>query len=214
MLLQVGVADQLAFFLPGVVSQIGKVLHVSKTMISGAAGSMEAMDQALRGLTEFLMIVLQDDANLSSLDDSEINLNTEKSSLSFLEELRRLPGKKEDQVDILVTKSTQKSSQSEDNRSLHVDRTRDWIATASSHVNKILSAVIPHVSASSHLIHTFTITMIFIPEFLKFISYVLALCSSSKEGQTGDHGCNTGTLVNMQPYTERKQTNASCKFKI
>nr|GFD11073.1 hypothetical protein [Tanacetum cinerariifolium] len=45
---KVGTADQLAFFLPGVVSQIGKVLHVSKTMISGAAGNMEAMDQALR----------------------------------------------------------------------------------------------------------------------------------------------------------------------
>nr|GEV68276.1 TELO2-interacting protein 1 homolog isoform X1 [Tanacetum cinerariifolium] len=50
-----GTTDKLAFFLPDFVSQIGKVLHVSKTMISGATGSMEAMDQALRSLTEFLM---------------------------------------------------------------------------------------------------------------------------------------------------------------
>ncbi|KAK9077656.1 hypothetical protein SSX86_005993 [Deinandra increscens subsp. villosa] len=142
---KVGTADQLAFFLPGVVSQIGKVLRVSKTMISGAAGSMEALDQALRGLTEFLMIVFQDEANLSSLDDSEINLNIEKSPLSFLEELRRLPGKKQDQVEKVATKPTQKFSQSEVKKSLHVDRTRDWIATASSHVNKILSAVFPHL---------------------------------------------------------------------
>ncbi|KAI3755976.1 hypothetical protein L1987_55787 [Smallanthus sonchifolius] len=142
---KVGIADQLAFFVPGVVSQIGKVLHVSKTMISGAAGSMEALDQALIGLAEFLMIVFQDEANLSSLDDNEINLNIEKSPLSFLEELRRLPGKKQDQVEILETKSIQKSSQSEVKKSLHVDRTRDWIATASSHVNKILSAVLPHL---------------------------------------------------------------------
>ncbi|MFS7922333.1 hypothetical protein Hanom_Chr03g00247851 [Helianthus anomalus] len=142
---KVGTADQLAFFLPGVISQIGKVLHVSKTMISGAAGSMEAMDQALRGLAEFLMIVFEDEANLSSLDDSEVNLNTEKSPLSFLEELRRLPGKKQDQVETLATESTQKSPQSEVKRSLHVDRTSDWIATASSHVNKILSAVFPHL---------------------------------------------------------------------
>ncbi|KAM0000391.1 putative armadillo-like helical protein [Helianthus debilis subsp. tardiflorus] len=142
---KVGTADQLAFFLPGVISQIGKVLHVSKTMISGAAGSMEAMDQALRGLVEFLMIVFEDEANLSSLDDSEVNLNTEKSPLSFLEELRRLSGKKQDQVETLATESTQKSPQSEVKRSLHVDRTSDWIATASSHVNKILSAVFPHL---------------------------------------------------------------------
>ncbi|KAJ0801990.1 putative armadillo-like helical protein [Helianthus annuus] len=124
---KVGTADQLAFFLPGVISQIGKVLHVSKTMISGAAGSMEAMDQALRGLAD------------------EVNSNTEKSPLSFLEELRRLPGKKQDQVETLATESTQKSPQSEVKRSLHVDRTTDWIATASSHVNKILSAVFPHL---------------------------------------------------------------------
>ncbi|KAI7758370.1 hypothetical protein M8C21_013731 [Ambrosia artemisiifolia] len=142
---KVGIADQLAFFLPGVISQIGKVLRVSKTMISGAAGSMEAMDQALRGLAEFLMIVFEDEANLSSLDDSEINLNTEKSPLSFLEELRRLPDKKQDQVEVLATKSTHMSPQSEGKRSLHVDRTKDWIETASSHVNKILSAVSPHL---------------------------------------------------------------------
>ncbi|XP_076949031.1 uncharacterized protein LOC143621508 [Bidens hawaiensis] len=142
---KVGIADQLAFFLPGVISQIGKVLHVSKTMISGAAGSMEAMDQALRGLTEFLIIVFEDEANLSSLDDSESNLNIEKSPLSILEELRRLPGKKQDQVETLATKSIQKSSQIDGQKSLRVDRTRDWITTASSNVNKILSAVFPHL---------------------------------------------------------------------
>ncbi|XP_024959334.1 TELO2-interacting protein 1 homolog [Cynara cardunculus var. scolymus] len=155
---KVGTADQLAFFLPGVVSQIGKVLHVSKTMISGAAGSMEAMDQALRGLAEFLMIVLQDEANTSSLDDNDIDLNTNKSPLSFLEELRHLPGIKQDQGEIIATKSIQKvigntSSQSgfigneptksDVPKSLHVDRTKDWIATASSHVNKLLSATFP-----------------------------------------------------------------------
>lgn len=155
---KVGTADQLAFFLPGVVSQIGKVLHVSKTMISGAAGSMEAMDQALRGLAEFLMIVLQDEANTSSLDDNDFDLNMNKSPLSFLEELRHLPGKKQDQGEIIATKSIQKvigntSSQSgfigngptksDVPKSLHVDRTKDWIATASSHVNKLLSASFP-----------------------------------------------------------------------
>lgn len=158
--MQVGTADELAFFLPGIVSQIGKVLHVSKTMISGAAGSMEAMDQALRGLTEFLIIVLQDDANLSSLVDDDIDINTNKSSLSFLEELRRFPGKKQDQGQIVAIKSTTQEvtinsntnntpSQSgfKHTKSLYVERTKDWIATTSSHVNKLLSSAFPHVSS-------------------------------------------------------------------
>ncbi|GJY49210.1 hypothetical protein Tco_0439166, partial [Tanacetum coccineum] len=138
---KVGTADQLAFFLPGVVSQIGKVLHMSKTMISGAAGSMEAMDQALRALTKFLMIVLQDEANISSLDDSDIELNMDKSPLSFLEELRHL--KKQD-GQIVEKKSIQESSRSDVNKSLHVERTKDWIMTASSHVNKLFPATFPH----------------------------------------------------------------------
>nr|GEW58269.1 ARM repeat superfamily protein [Tanacetum cinerariifolium] len=85
MTLHVGTTYQLAFILPGAVSHIGKVLHVSKTIISRAAGSMEAMDQALRALTKFLMIVLQDKANISSLDDSDINLNMDKLFEKLLE---------------------------------------------------------------------------------------------------------------------------------
>ncbi|XP_071736555.1 uncharacterized protein [Rutidosis leptorrhynchoides] len=142
---KVGIADQLAFFLPGVVSQIGKVLLVSKTMISGAAGSMEAMDQALRCLAEFLMIVLQDEANISVLDCCEMDFILDKSPLSFLEDLRRLPGKKQDQVEVLATTTAEKSSQSDNKKSMHVERTREWIETASSHVNKLLSGVFPHL---------------------------------------------------------------------
>ncbi|EOY17385.1 Uncharacterized protein TCM_036536 [Theobroma cacao] len=66
--IEVGTADALAFFLPGVVSQFCKVLHISKTIISRAAGRVEAIDQAIRGLAEYLMIVLQDDTDLSGLD--------------------------------------------------------------------------------------------------------------------------------------------------
>ena len=58
--LQVGSADALAFYLPGVVSQLGKVLHTSRSMISGAAGSTKALDQAVRALAEYLVVVLDD----------------------------------------------------------------------------------------------------------------------------------------------------------
>ncbi|KAF5948988.1 hypothetical protein HYC85_014945 [Camellia sinensis] len=124
---KVGSADALAFFLPGVVSQFAKVLHVSKTMISGAAGSVEAIDQAIRGLAEFLMIVLEDDANLSGLDMSvnvstSFHSNKDESAVSFLEELRHLPVR------------TQGQSEME---SLHVSRTKDWLIKTSAHVNKL-----------------------------------------------------------------------------
>ncbi|KAK1588226.1 hypothetical protein Q3G72_021127 [Acer saccharum] len=151
-------ADALAFFLPGVVSQFAKVLHVSKSMISGAAGSVEAIDQAIRGLTEYLMIVLQDDLNLSGLDTSTNIIGG--SIQSYLEELRQLPIKAQGQSKTLentsselVKAATHKSEFKEkmitdsgkEIGSLHVDRTKDWIDKTSAHVNKLLSATFPNI---------------------------------------------------------------------
>ncbi|XP_059666693.1 uncharacterized protein LOC132312369 [Cornus florida] len=163
---KVATADALAFFLPGVVSQFAKVLHISKSMISGAAGSVEAVDHAIRGLAEFLMIVLQDEANLSGLGMS-INLVTgfhsskDKSMQSFLEELRHLPVKSQSQSEILIEDSSddavnrisskvsvkEKGSIDSGNvvGSFSVDRTKDWIVRTSAHVNKLLSATFPHL---------------------------------------------------------------------
>ncbi|MBA0797170.1 hypothetical protein Gohar_007891, partial [Gossypium harknessii] len=149
---KVGTADALAFFLPGVVSQFAKVLHISKAMISGAAGSVEAIDQAIRGLAEYLMIVLQDDANLSGLDmykDDSFGhkSNKYKSTTSFLEELRQLPLKAQsrrmlenvngESINSVSTKteSGEKSSPNLDKGmgSFHVDRTKEWIEKTSGH---------------------------------------------------------------------------------
>lgn len=159
--LQVGTADALAFFLPGVVSQFAKVLHASKTMTSGAAGSGDAIDQAVRGLAEYLMIVLQDDANLSRLDmsvtvTSESNLKNYESTQSLMDELRKLPVKAHGPSKMVMEDSSNKviptTSQSEKktdsgkgDRSLHVDRTNDWIEKTSIHVDKLLGATFRHV---------------------------------------------------------------------
>ncbi|CAK9165660.1 unnamed protein product [Ilex paraguariensis] len=163
---KVGTADALAFFLPGVVSQIGKVLHVSKRMISGAAGSVDATEQAIRSLAEILMIVLDDDANISSLsvsidDVTGLQSNKDKSPLSFLEELRQLPLKTQDQGECAVTDSRGEavdcSTPESDVKgkgsinsggvigSLHVNRTKDWVVKTSAHVDKLLSATFPHL---------------------------------------------------------------------
>ncbi|CDP08053.1 unnamed protein product [Coffea canephora] len=82
----VGNADALAFFLPGVISQIGKVLHMSKTKLSGAAGNAEALGGEIRSLAEFLSIVLKDDQNLPVHSKSR-HICKEKSLVSFLDEL-------------------------------------------------------------------------------------------------------------------------------
>ncbi|OMO55316.1 hypothetical protein CCACVL1_27310 [Corchorus capsularis] len=161
---KVGTADALAFFLPGVVSQFAKVLHISKAMISGAAGSVEAIDQAIRGLAEYLMIVLQDDANLSSLDmcldaSDGTNANNYRSTTSFLEELRQLPLKaqsetlaesKNDEAVSTISRKTEVGEKSspvigKEIGSLHVDRTKEWLEKTSAHVNKLLCATFPHI---------------------------------------------------------------------
>ncbi|MCE2055363.1 hypothetical protein HAX54_042481 [Datura stramonium] len=151
---KVGTADALAFFLPGVVSQIGKVLHTSKMFISGAAGSAEALDQAIRSLAEYLMIVLEDNLNLSFLGLLPDDVKKKKSSVSFLEALRQLPSTMHDQnlsedVDrgTIVLSSTEGESGSRRNvtRSLRVVRTKDWIIDTSSHVDKLLCATYPHL---------------------------------------------------------------------
>ncbi|GMP64718.1 hypothetical protein CsSME_00025858 [Camellia sinensis var. sinensis] len=166
---KVGSADALAFFLPGVVSQFAKVLHVSKTMISGAAGSVEAIDQAIRGLAEFLMIVLEDDANLSGLDMSvnvstSFHSNKDESAVSFLEELRHLPVRTQGQSEMVVENPSEavhmdspkfgfNEKESVDSGkmmgSLLVSRTKDWLIKTSAHVNKLLSATFPHLCVHS-----------------------------------------------------------------
>ncbi|XP_062012029.1 uncharacterized protein LOC133728620 [Rosa rugosa] len=155
---KVGTADALAFFLPGVVSQFAKVLHASKMMTSGAAGSGDAIDQAIRGLAEYLMIVLLDDANLSGRDMS-ITVTSDKeyeSTQSFMDELRQLPTKAHAQSKILLddssgqmitatSKSERKTNSGKGDASFHVNRTDDWIEKTSVHVDKLLGTTFRHI---------------------------------------------------------------------
>ncbi|CAA3017117.1 Inorganic phosphate transporter 1-4 [Olea europaea subsp. europaea] len=162
---KVGSADALAFYLPGVVSQIGKVLHVSKSMSSGAAGSTEALDHAIRGFAEYLIVVLEDNGNISSLgivanDGCGLSSSEEKPYASLLEELRHLPVKNQGEDEITakdLTKSVvegitvpgfrEKAHGDSDRKvgSLRVKRTREWITNTSAHVDKLLCATFPHL---------------------------------------------------------------------
>lgn len=146
----------LAFFLPGVVSQIAKVLHVSRAMISGAAGSVDALEQAIRGLAEFLMIVLEDEANSLALGISDVDTKSQKheSAHSILDELRSLTTKSQGQSDELTEITNQdivtisvpeKSNLNLSRDSFHVERTKEWLDSTTSHVNKLLCETLPHV---------------------------------------------------------------------
>ncbi|XP_010431644.1 PREDICTED: TELO2-interacting protein 1 homolog [Camelina sativa] len=124
---KVGTADVLAFFLPGVVSQIAKVFHVSRAMISGAAGSVDALDQAIRGLVEFLMIVLEDQTNSSK-------------SQGQSDELTEITNQ-----DIVTIDVPEKFKLNPSRDSFHVERTKEWLDSTTSHVNKLLCETFPHL---------------------------------------------------------------------
>lgn len=201
-LMQVGNTDALAFFLPGVVSHIGKVLHVSKTMISGAAGSTQALDQAIRGLAEFLSIVLKDDHNLppssKSADDFPTHHSGKKSLVSFLDELRHLPSKIQGGGETVVTDSSdtrqtdipvsdikaEKSIDPDDMTGiLRVNRTNDWIANSSLHINRLLSATFPYVGFSYclHYIWISGYSLVCIKDLMLYPTSVLQLCVHPSE---------------------------------
>ncbi|XP_021766499.1 uncharacterized protein LOC110730962 [Chenopodium quinoa] len=158
---KVGTPDALAFFLPGVVSKLAGILNVSKSMISGAAGSTEATDHAVRGLAEFLIVVLQVDANIFDPRVSRNNLLASlsyenESPQSFLEELRHMHVKAQDRIQTPANSSCLKTpnTKEEEKQShkisgglgpLHVKRTRDWLEKTSVNIDCLLSKIFPHI---------------------------------------------------------------------
>ncbi|CAI0555532.1 unnamed protein product [Linum tenue] len=162
---KVGTADVLAFFLPGVVSKFSKVLHSSKTMMSGAAGSMDATDQAIRALAEYLMIVLDDDSNLTSSTSRNSTVDSGPDSNdsveSVLDQLRQLPISTQGGVKNMTDESMGEADNSVACRSdfemtgamkrrkasgsLHVERTTDWLQQTSANVVKLLNSTFPQI---------------------------------------------------------------------
>ncbi|XP_020093536.1 uncharacterized protein LOC109713762 isoform X2 [Ananas comosus] len=153
---KVGSADALAFFLPGIVSRFARTLHVSKNMISGPAGSTLSIEHAVLGLTEFLMIVLNDKENLcepqvSGNETTGFCPSDSNSTESVLALLRDLPINMQNQTTNIINPLVKDGDKGKSNnyhsdaRSLHVQRTKEWIDETVKNVDKLLSATFPHL---------------------------------------------------------------------
>ncbi|KAH9302063.1 hypothetical protein KI387_013646, partial [Taxus chinensis] len=177
---KVGSADALAFFLPGVVSGLAKVLRVSKFAIgvsfqptSGAAGSIGAIEQAVKGFAEMLVLCLADEQNANQLDAggaeayneglSETFSSKFKSADSALEALRCLSSQAHAKKDFDVAKEAQYHAlngkdlqQSRKNISqaqgdgrgaigfnFRVYRDKEWLDKTAQHLDSLLSATYP-----------------------------------------------------------------------
>ncbi|ERN14793.1 uncharacterized protein LOC18443063 isoform X1 [Amborella trichopoda] len=151
---KVGTADALAFFLPGVVSGFGKVLNRSKIMISGAGGSVESIDHAVRGLAEFLMIVFGDEPNLNGLGISmnvlkELRPCKDTSVESVLAALRSLHPQTDNLNSVNMAKEIESRKSTADALQhmapLHVHRSKEWIEKTAEHIDTLVSATFPHL---------------------------------------------------------------------
>jgi len=124
----------------------------------------QSINQSIRGGAEYLMIVLEDDANSLSLEmslNSKMNSEIYDSIDSFLSELRRLPIRDQghevlsEHSDVMVeSKKTVNEIQEQKNagsskglQTMTVNRAKEWVEETSANVHKLLIASFPHVCA-------------------------------------------------------------------
>lgn len=157
---KVGTADALAFFLPGVVSGLAKVLRISKSITadsfqvtSGAAGSIGAIEQAIKGLAEFLVLSFGDQKNPTQIDEGDPELFNEamsgpfarkpKSAESTLEALRYLSARTHAQNVVEVQKDRKGTKES----NFRVHRDKEWLEETAQRVDCLLSPTFPILCA-------------------------------------------------------------------
>lgn len=157
-------------------------------MISGASGSAGSIHNAVRGLAEFLVIVMNDEANLDGLNESPLDgtgnsfQNGSQSSQLVLEVFRSFPlnsqiqgtnlSKKNYKACEFPIKLEAPKNSRQSTGSLHVNRTKEWIVATSLRVDKLLSPTFPNVlfvNLLYYFFHFFYIDPVFYIYFSPFI---------------------------------------------
>lgn len=181
---KVGTADALAFFLPGIVSGLAKCLRMSKSITadsfqvtSGAAGSIGAIEQAIKGLAEFLVVSFGDQNNTTQLEEGVADVYNEaisgpfarkpQSAESTLDALRYLSAQtqaqkvlqeanevpdhaldhKELQQNTEKVVEEQKDGKGAKGSNFRVDRDKKWLEETAKRVDGLLSTTFPTLCA-------------------------------------------------------------------
>lgn len=192
---QVGTADGISFFLPGVVSGFAKVMQQSSRAnrgnivgssvptavvhTSGAAGWPAAVEEAIKGLTEMLVIVLGDEKNVGLYSENDVSDKPDHvTATAALETLQGLSLQRHNAVkekmlseeeataskasrrDVIAAQGMQQAmirvsadqttTKGGANLRLRSPRTNEWLDLTSARVHGLLSQTFPLVCMTTH----------------------------------------------------------------
>ncbi|KAL3699023.1 hypothetical protein R1sor_017045 [Riccia sorocarpa] len=175
LILKVGSADALAYFLPGVVRGFATAMRFTKAQVnsgfatpivhvSGAAGWPAVVEEAVRGMAEILSLVLGDEVNrFISSDPTSTSIEEDATldvALDYLKDLALQSGRRdknavathetteaEAKTSTLVVHQSQDQDHGVGVNPLRVERSKKWLSETTARVQTFLSQTLPLLCA-------------------------------------------------------------------